>query len=180
MSNLQYFNTFEIIRKKFQTFGVLYINDISNKSDFMFSDWNLDIIRPKNENIKTEELISYLSKKFQVLENLGQDYFFITTFFDDELNSNFSLKFSEKSNLELLAPVYVNFEVSKQNFTLNKFYSNDLFRTIENSFSKVSCFELSFGKSIENADSSAYSKQKVFEETLIFANLAITKKINTT
>lgn len=172
---------FEIIEPNqdsdFETKGILFINDISGQSDFMFTQWNLLTIRPKSNLFKTTDLLDCINKKMSSFSNSNQETFFMVTRFSDKIKKNFEINLSQKSNISLLEPVVGNFEASSQFFDSSTNCTNELFQAIEGSFQKVSCFELVFNRSEQNIKQNMYPKERIFEETLIFANLAVSNRL---
>ncbi|WP_413288246.1 hypothetical protein [Bdellovibrio sp. HCB337] len=174
--------------------GVVFVNDLSKRSDFIFTDWGLPIFRPKNvecakavagdlsdltlseknENLCIDDLAKYVREN---LKNLNQDTFFLVVSFDQKQPENFNLLFSGKANMDLLTPVEKNFTTSKQKFRVVTSYTNVLFKKLEASIPGISCFELRFADSHEGSTESSYTRERIFEEALIFATLAVSRKI---
>lgn len=177
--------------------GLVLINDLSNRSDFMFGDWRIPVIRPNSQkcarsltdalngigsksNVRNEyldELIRYATPTLKSHDGLVRESFFIAVSFEPGAVENFAFDFSSAANTELLAPVERNFLASGQKFDVSRGQSNTLFSEIEASVPQVSCFRLRFGDTLKNLNKDTYFIERVFEETLIFASLAISKKI---
>lgn len=192
INRLKFFD--EIHTQSREVSGVLLINDISDRSDFMFADWGISVLRPNSVKCLNditeamcdvsgpvsrispylEEVAVYASDK---LRDLNRDTFFMVVSFDLAQADNFSLAFSKTAKASLSEPILKNFSVSGQKFSFSLGQSNTLFNRMEALISNISCFELKFSSSNTSSVQLNYPVERVFEETLIFSNLAIAKKI---
>ncbi len=194
MKKLNYFELVTGIgKKKKNANGVLLVNDLSGKSNFMFDGWALYVMRPKTvdclralkqtalgstgESSCIKELVEFVSGKSKTEMISDQESYFMIVSFDKKMDENFSLLFSKKANFSLLEPIAKNFSASKQSFQISKIYENPLFEELEDANPGISCFELRLRDPFNVSNTSVYPVERVFEETTIFANLAIAKQI---
>ena len=176
--------------------GVLLVNSNKENFGFMLKSWGLPILQPKTpqslsamstllnsesaldeESHLINELVGYVVESNKQWATQNQNTFFLSVSFDKNLTKNFALLFSGEIKNQILEPVEISFSFVGQEFLCNRAHTNSLFKKLESSIHNISCFELRFGSSIENPKPVEYPIERVFEETLIFAHLAITKMI---
>jgi hypothetical protein len=129
-----HFDTIEEFREgKNIGLGIVLINDFSKRSEFMFHDWRIPIIRPNSPDCSkylssflndpglissaksgyADELLSYVTEKLNREDESVQDSFFMAVSFDSGTPKN-DLNFSSAANLKLLEAIEKNFSSSGQ------------------------------------------------------------------
>lgn len=177
--------------------GTVFINDCTKKSEFMFNDWRIPIVRSisqncvsamsltldgdseqKNGDDYVDELLNFIRSKLGSEDHSSISSFFMAVCFESNLLEPFSLNFSKLADMKRFSAIESNFSASGQRFKFSANESNPLFTKIESLVPNVSCFKLCFSESKkESAEPSHnYSYERIFEETLIFANLAVPRK----
>jgi len=177
--------------------GTVFINDCTKKSDFMFNDWRIPTVRSISENCVSamslalgggsdqkngddyvEELLNFVRSKLASKDHSSISSFFMAVYFESNMLEPFSLNFSKLADMKRFSAIESNFSASGQRFAFSANESNHLFTKIESVVPNVSCFKLCFREVSEESgeQSHNYPYERIFEETLIFANLAVPRK----
>ncbi|MNL03349.1 hypothetical protein D3C87_1238840 [compost metagenome] len=159
--------------------GLISLPSQSVESDLLFDpEWGANMIRPSGK-LSGNELVRYIEEAKEILKNLKTEFdnvAFIDLRIEDNVSFDVDISYFNYISYELIGPVLKNFEWSNIKFARNGSEADELISKISSITDGIHAFSCTIAKSTFDQNS-VIKGLTLFEETKIFAHLALTGEL---